>query len=399
MADAVDGAGGEEVNAGEWQDLLDGKIQRRTLRAGTGPPPEIDQDIVASIDIMLDESGEILQRWKDKRYRIGEGEAVPMLELGLRYTQECEECEIRGSASMAWGPQGMKAACPGERVVPPDVWLRMRVVLHRCVPKCSGTGPSWDEKMEQLVWRKANGNDYFKRKQFRKALISYTAGVKIFGEDFEPPDYLEGEERTAASEAAKRAVEDCACNLAATYLEEEEFSAARDAAGAALELNSGNVKALYRQAKAHLGLRDFETCDEVLKRAQLRAPDDASLKKLASELKRLQQEYVKTSRAVAGKMFSQKLTEGQPLPSAGASDAETMAAAPPTSEQIEELEKEVLHPEDAELERLLQIPEPKLQTWRDYFPIGNIIMALGIVTFPFISAAMHRFHESGPTSE
>mmetsp|Transcript_58480 Transcript_58480/g.163076 ORF Transcript_58480/g.163076 Transcript_58480/m.163076 type:complete len:376 (+) Transcript_58480:89-1216(+) len=308
-----DDSDGTENNACEWKDLMDGKIRKRVVTAGAGPSPDMQQDVLCTIEIAAALPGverfpadaDVLQRWSEKRYRIGEGEAVPVLELCLRYMQEGETCEAFGTSTMAWGNVGLRAVNPGERDIPPDTNLMFRIVLHRVLTKETMETEErlWNNKVEEATWRKHNGNDHFKRKEFGKAERCYNAAIRVFGDGLDPPEEL-GDGRAAAEADARKLCGDCGANLAAVYLEMGNFSGAKDVATAAIELRPENVKAVYRLAKAHLALDNFEDSEALIKRAQQLDAEDPSVKQLSLELRRKTEAYAKKSKAFGARLFA-----------------------------------------------------------------------------------------------
>jgi len=330
---------GDLESSDRWEDLMDGKIRKRVVKPGSGERPEMQQDVMCSVSIFLtseaagfggsssssigaqaDEEqrcgpplgeGELLQTWAEKRFRIGEGEAVPMLELCLRYMREGEECEAFGTPNMAFGPVGLKARSPQEKDVSANVDVRMRITLHTCYP--IGGELSWNDKIQHLSWRKANGNDHYKSKDFAKAARCYAAGIEIFGDDFEPPEHLAGG-RGAAKAMATKTLADCGANLAAVFLEQGNYLKARDVAAVALAMNPDNLKVHFRLAKAHLALNDLDDCEAALEKAQALDPEDGAVKRLALDLRRAKQEYAKKCKSLGAKLFEVDWASQRPEP-------------------------------------------------------------------------------------
>lgn len=290
-------------DADGWLDMMSGKIKKRVVKAGSGRNPEMKEDVRCSIDICLasDSSSEPLIRYPEIRYRIGEGEAVPMLELSLRHMNEGEESEVFGMSSMAWGPSGLKAASPKEKDIPPDSNIRMRVKLIEVIPTDNEDIP-WNEMIQAITWRKTNGNDHYVRKEFKKAERCYTLGIEIFSHrGFEPPDSVKDADKPAARAAAMSLVTDVGSNLAAVYLEQNNAVKAKETALAALETRPEHMKCLYRAAKACFLLDDFQECEELLKRGFALEQENAALRRLDAELKQKQRKYEAKSKHIAQK--------------------------------------------------------------------------------------------------
>lgn len=302
-----------KVDKDGWMDLMDGKIQKRILKEGCGKSPEVKQDVRCSLSVRLAGDGpgkpgehdEVLLSFGDMRYRIGEGEAVPMLELGLRFMKEGEEAEIYGVANMAWGPEGLKAASPGEKPVPSNANIKMHVVLFEVIEAPVGEEDiPWIDLIQTVTWRKTNGNDHFRRQLFQKAARSYTAGIEVFqNQGFEPPENVKAKDRPAAKAAAMSLVTDCGANLAAVYLELNEPSKAKETAQASLEMCPRHIKCIYRAAKACMLLDEFDECESLLKRGLGLDPANSALLKVEADLGQKQRRYEARSKKLAGCVF------------------------------------------------------------------------------------------------
>eukprot|EP00439_Symbiodinium_sp_Y106_P060742 s76_g9.t1 len=75
----------------------------------------------------------------------------------------CEEAEVLAISRFAWGPVG----CLGigdEKPVPADADVHLRVHLLDIFPAPGQCGRAeWTRQLQELEWRKSNGNDHFKR--------------------------------------------------------------------------------------------------------------------------------------------------------------------------------------------------------------------------------------------
>lgn len=298
------------VDAEGWMNMMDGKIRKRTLKEGKGGCPEMKQDVRCSVEIRLEDpseesgEGELLMRWPEMRYRIGEGEAVPVLELCLRHMKEGEEAELFGASNMAWGPAGLRAAGESEQAIPPDADVRLRVTLVELLGISGSSQPSWNDLIQEVTWRKTNGNDYYKRQEYHKSLRSYAAGIQLFTDTgMEPPEYIEEGDRERVRAMALNIVADCGANLAAAHLELGNAVAAKASAEAALEIRPEHMKCLYRLAKASLTLDDFDGCEDALNKGFALDAENAALMQVQADLKHKNMVYQARSKKMAGKVF------------------------------------------------------------------------------------------------
>jgi len=305
-ADSDDEKESPEKDADGWMDLMSGKIKMRSLKAGTGRQPEMKEDCRCSVDVYVvggdDDSydGKKCISWPEIRFRIGEHEAVPMLELSLRHMKEGEQAELFGMPGMAWGATGLKAASEDEMEIPPDVNIKMIVTLYEVLSTDLSQETPWNEMINMVSWRKFNGNDHFKRKDYRKAEICYKHGVEVFSaRGFDPPESMREKDRPKAKAAAMNIVCDLGSNLAAVYLEQGETVKAKETALASLETRPEHVKCLYRASKACLILDDFEECEQLLERGLKVEKDNVVLKRVEAELNLKKRRYEAKSKRMA----------------------------------------------------------------------------------------------------
>lgn len=235
-----------EVSAQQegWESLMDGCIRKRTLVQGSGDAPEMQQDVLCDYEVRLagDAAAEVLQRRDSMRYRIGEGEAPPAMELCLRHMCSGEEAEVRAISRMAW-PNGWSAdPSRSEKDIPAeDVIIRLK--LLKCLPR---EVAGWEDQVVELKWRKESGNDHFKHKNYPRAAKCYTKGVEVFAggtswTEILPPQSL-GDAADEAAREVKGLMADCHANLAAVKMEEDDMLAARTFSETALEFRPDHVK-------------------------------------------------------------------------------------------------------------------------------------------------------------
>lgn len=283
---------------------MEGSIKKRITRAGAGKNAELNQDVRCTYKVFAArKDGELFQYREQVRFRIGEGEAVPALELCLRHMLPGEHAEVQAAARFAWGPEGCRAANSGEKEVPPSTDVRFEVELLEVLPLLPpDTEPAWVQRVQELEWRKVAGNDHFKRRKIRQALKCYELGLQVFPEfPIQAPPEL-GAKGAAAAAAVGQLLADCSSNMAAVHLELDEVSKARDAARMAVELCPEHSKAMYRLAKAALLLGDFTECEAMLKRLQ-EGPQDSAVTKLQAELRAARQKYSASSKRLGAQLL------------------------------------------------------------------------------------------------
>lgn len=309
--------------ASGWEEMMEGKIRKRVIKEGSGDYPDLENDILCTVEVRVQGSEELLQKRKTVRYRIGESEAIPALELVLKHMRVGEEAEVLAISRFAWGPGG----CLGigdEKPVPGDADVHLRVHLLDIFPAPGQCGRAeWTRQLQELEWRKTNGNDHFKRQNWLAATRCYERGMEVFSEaPVKPPPEL-GRGGEAAAATATKTIADISSNLAAVYLSQGRARDALEKAELALDLVPKHEKASYRIAKAALLLGDFEKCQSKLEALRAQQPEDAGVKRLAAELERAQTKHAKKSidfgkaileAAGEGREYIEKPPE-EPLPS------------------------------------------------------------------------------------
>eukprot|EP00930_Biecheleria_cincta_P045024 TRINITY_DN31025_c0_g2_i1.p1 TRINITY_DN31025_c0_g2~~TRINITY_DN31025_c0_g2_i1.p1 ORF type:complete len:431 (-),score=97.29 TRINITY_DN31025_c0_g2_i1:82-1374(-) len=284
---------GEDKDAGEadtlgdddWEDLMEGKIRKRTVKDGYGESPEINQDVSCTVEIRSQDSDELLQCWSQMRYRLGESEAFPALELTLRHMRPLEVCEVTSISRFAFGPDGC-LPLSDEKEVPPDTDVRLRVTLHDIFPVAPAdrNKQEWVSRVQELEWRKNNGNDHFRRKKLALAARCYAKGMEVFPEaPIRAPLSLGRSAGVAAAQTTKT-LADLISNLSAVNLEQGNVRDALENAKISVDLCPEHPKALYRAARACLELGEFEECDRFLVKLTPMQPEDAGIKRLVADL-------------------------------------------------------------------------------------------------------------------
>ena len=248
----------------------------------------------------------------NERYKIGEGDAFPALELALRHSRVGDEFLLRTSNRFAFGLSGR------DTTIPPNTDLELRVqvlqhVLENEIDKSfiqsqissilsinSGKfkvsiSENIDDDIAEnekrwaafsdLCFRKEAGNRWFRYRDFGRAARAYSKGTKVADEYFKAidkyqgganemvkmgedgqmqinPDYREGGQVDGQDPPPDDdrdtiiflAYLSCLNNLSACHMEQGENLKARDLCIKVLEMDPNNLKALLRAARSSLAL-------------------------------------------------------------------------------------------------------------------------------------------------
>ena len=250
---------------------------------------------------------------KSQTYQIGEGDAIPGLELALRHSRVGEKLTVYCASRFAYGATGrnLKVEDNGKKepfenqnehsktnkdttpaTIPPDqdVEYYVEILTHRTDRELDDEFQSRYEAevknieneeqkseilnrllvLQSLQSRKESGNRWFSYGEFARAAKAYSKATQVAEGYFNkpiPPEESDGkslEEKVMESEAKKeeRIPEEdtevvqiyvsCLNNLAACKLAQKDYYQAKDLCTKVLEFSPFNPKALLRAAKAAL---------------------------------------------------------------------------------------------------------------------------------------------------
>lgn len=203
-----------------------------------------------------------------------EGETIAALDKACCKMKKGEVAELRAHADMAWGSEGHTFSGGARVEGGQEVVLEVEMVEFE---KQKGSWEMEDaEKVEFAESRKANGNGWFKKGHFERAIARYKKAADAIEFDSGFPDDLKKKAREVAVA--------CLTNQAACFMKMGNHAEALKTAGKALKKDPASTKALFRRAQAHAGNKDYDMAERDLKEAMLREPEN---KDLATELKRV----------------------------------------------------------------------------------------------------------------
>lgn len=233
---------------------------------------------------------------------IGEGEACPALELTLRHMSVGEKHEVACISRFGYGPFACHGIPGEDEDIPPDTRLLQRITLHEVFEEEDNAESEgfWEQRFRIIENRKKSGNIYFKRKAFSKALVCYEKGMEAFLSHESATE----EQSSDLQDRLKRLVVDCASNAAAVHLQMQDGPKAMQACTCALTYNPDSLKLLYRAAKAAYLMAEYDECERWLRDAEKIDADDASVKKLAAQVKRAKLKHAADQKKMGKKLVS-----------------------------------------------------------------------------------------------
>jgi len=149
------------------------------------------------------------------------------------------------------------------------------------------------KKLEIGQENRLKGNEFFKAKDYKKALkcyytaLLYTTGLKS-NYDFGPK--IEDE---ALNEDIDKCLISIYNNMALCQMKTEKYDRAVQSCTKVLEIEDYNDKALYRRGKSYLALQKFDLAEKDLKKASNINSTDVGIKEALNQLKKEKKNYEK----------------------------------------------------------------------------------------------------------
>ena len=97
------------IEVGEWRELMGKDIMVRTIKPGTGEIAEMGTVVKCTLVGYIAGSRDLSPPFEprnEQRFKIGEGDAIPGLELPLRHARCGEVFQVKISSRFGFGPNG-----------------------------------------------------------------------------------------------------------------------------------------------------------------------------------------------------------------------------------------------------------------------------------------------------
>ncbi|CAN0139081.1 unnamed protein product [Scytosiphon promiscuus] len=269
------------MGSDEWEELLGSAVRKRVVVDGDGDSPGLGSLVLFSWKgniLVNDESGETFAQRNRVTARIGDGDEVPGVELGLRHMRVGQTCLVRCESRFGYGGLGCPATRKEDTDLPPDSDIEVQIELLEVVPTSSAQEMSPEEIIEEGERKKRIGNEHFQRSAYQKALRAYTSAANsITGLE------LSNESSQTFLQARQLRI-DCGNNIATTCARLGELDKAKEAAVDVLELDPANTKALFRAGQVSSLQSNFVEAKLALQKAYDLNP---ASKEVHAELSRL----------------------------------------------------------------------------------------------------------------
>mmetsp|Transcript_20844 Transcript_20844/g.35107 ORF Transcript_20844/g.35107 Transcript_20844/m.35107 type:complete len:461 (+) Transcript_20844:124-1506(+) len=327
----------EDTN--EWQEYMGNDVLIKRLSSGNGPIAEMKSIVKANIKVHVlsrdnvvdgeehdtDVTRTLVGELQNASFQIGEGDAVPGLELALRHSSVGEKLRVRCTHKFGYGAEAM--------VQPPipassDLEFEVEVIEHFDV---NDSGP--ESIRLDIATRKEAGNRWFACGDFMRAGRCFTKGAQASEKNL--PTLVTstpGEPQSALYLTVAQLYLDCLNNLAACHLSLKDPFKAREACIKVLEADPNNLRGLLRAGKASLGLHEYSesrmcfttllelqkgflerlTSSEHVDAGEVKKAEDdiLSTQKWLKKLKKAEIDYKNRDKSI-GKRISKGLFEGK----------------------------------------------------------------------------------------
>lgn len=281
-----------------------------------------------------------LEELENQRFKIGDGDAVPGLELPLRHSRVGDHFLISCSSKFAFGPSGRPEVKPSKGsaiasfpAILPDTDLVFDVTILAHNTEDNYSIGSREHAEFILSVRKECGNRWFSYGDYSRAARAYSKGAEAA--DGYLKSIVESSSDNALNSVDETVVVElylaCLNNLAACYLSKGENLKAKEVCIRVLELDPRNIKGLLRAARAALALHEFEETEACLKRVLELEPTNAVAVVEYGRLKTAKKKYSDSSKEMARKMTKQLFSKATVAEGPSGVNTATVTATAPSS--------------------------------------------------------------------
>ncbi|KAG1692048.1 hypothetical protein DVH05_025857 [Phytophthora capsici] len=254
---------------------------------------EFGEEVGVKYSTWVLKSGQKVATDETRKFRIGDGEVMPALELVAKMMHVGEECEVRCDARFAYGDVGLEPfVAPGDEI---------KLVVELCqVGKKITAEMSSQELIVEATQKKESGNRYFKEKNYEQAAKLYKRALKLL-------ETWEHSEEDA--EQCKELLIALGNNVGNVQHKLKQFKEARQSSLEVLQLDGKNVKAMYRIGQIALDQNEFDEANMFLRKALEIEPKNAKVRQLLVQLKKKKRDQKALERKLYSKLGGNKATE------------------------------------------------------------------------------------------
>ncbi|ETK71849.1 hypothetical protein F441_21452 [Phytophthora nicotianae CJ01A1] len=278
-----------------FDDVLgSGGIFRKLLTTNTdGIQAEFGEEVGVKYSTWVLKSGQKVAVDEARKFRIGDGEVMPALELVAKMMHVGEVCEVRCDARFAYGDVGLEPhVAPGDEI---------KLVVELCrVGKKITAEMSSQELIVEATQKKESGNRYFKEKNYEQAAKLYKRALKLL-------ETWEHSEEDAAQ--CKELLIALGNNVGNVQHKLKQYKEARQSSLEVLQLDGKNVKAMYRIGQIALDQNEFDEANMFLRKALEIEPKNAKVRQLLVQLKKKKRDQKALERKLYAKLGGNNAAE------------------------------------------------------------------------------------------
>ncbi|EGZ10810.1 hypothetical protein PHYSODRAFT_264355 [Phytophthora sojae] len=266
-----------------FDDVLgSGGIFRKMLTVNTdGIQAEFGEEVGVKYSTWVLKTGQKVVSDEARKFRIGDGEVMPALELVAKMMHVGEVCEVRCDARFAYGDVGL------EPHVPPGAEMKLVVELCRVGKKITAEMSS-QELIVEATQKKESGNRYFKEKNYEQAAKLYKRALKLL-------ETWEHSEEDAAQ--CKELLIALGNNVGNVQHKLKQYKEARQSSLEVLQLEPTNIA---------LDQNEFDEANMFLRKALEIEPKNAKVRQLLVQLKKKKRDQKALERKLYAKLGGSK---------------------------------------------------------------------------------------------
>ncbi|KAI9918699.1 hypothetical protein PsorP6_011802 [Peronosclerospora sorghi] len=279
------------INESEREGYVDvlgsGGIFHKMLTTNTdGIQAEFGEEVGVKYSAWVLDTGQAVVTEEARKFRIGDGEVMPALELVAKMMHVGEVCEVRCDARFAYGDVGL------EPHVAPGAEMKLVVELCRVGKKITAEMSS-HELIVEATQKKESGNRYFKEKNYEQAAKLYKRALKLL-------ETWEHSEHDAAQ--CKELLIALGNNVGNVQHKLKQYKEARQSSLEVLQLEGTNVKAMYRISQIALDQSEFDEANVYLRKALAIEPKNGKVRELLVQLKKKKRDQKALERKLYAKL-------------------------------------------------------------------------------------------------
>lgn len=278
-------------------------LLKRQVQVGSGDVPKIYAECHCAYTYWTVRGEVADQATEDEPLEVvvGAGQVSQGFDEGLAAMKEGEVSQFWLDPAFAFRENGMRCSKNEWDAVGPDEPVRLEVRLLRFMNPMNSK-----EKLESATQFKDEGNSFFQKQDFEKALLRYHSALRRLGTALLRPDKnMTVEESDALCAADKSLRATLNSNIAACWFARGDLVKCLAFCQKALLIDKRHAKSLFRKALVLEKRCEFEAAVEILQRMlneKIGVTDDILAMK--ARVESLNSEQTKVQHSVYKKMFS-----------------------------------------------------------------------------------------------